>query len=98
MFDKNEREYRLTTKINHLLSLLILRLSVASLRRKLLKTSYTEERSVHINLKVAIYDSNSKINQFDFKQIIQILQPKVIEYFSMHSYIVHNFFIQLKCT
>ena len=85
---KNEREYRLTTKINHLLSLLILRLSVASLRRKLLKTSYTEERSVHINSKVAIYDSNSKINQFDFKQIIQILQPKVIDYCLTYSYIV----------
>ena len=36
-----------TMKNNHFWSLLILFLSVASMRRNLLKTTYTEERSVH---------------------------------------------------
>ena len=38
--------------------------------------------------KVAIYNSDRKKNQFNFKQIIQILQPIVIDQFSTHSYIV----------
>ena len=37
--------------------------------------------------KVAKYDLDCKKNQFNFKQIIQILQPIVLDYFS-HSYIV----------
>ena len=58
---KNERGYRLLAKNNHFWSLLILLLSVASIRWKLLKTTYTEVRSVHTNQKVAIYDSYHKI-------------------------------------
>ena len=46
---KNERGYRLTAKNKRFWSLLILLLSVASIRRKLLKTTHTEERSVHTN-------------------------------------------------
>ena len=42
VFAKNERGYRLTAKNNRFRSLLILLLSVASIRRKLLKTSHTE--------------------------------------------------------
>ena len=49
MFAKNERGYRLTAKNNRFWSLLFLLQSVASIRRKLLKTTYTEERSVHTN-------------------------------------------------
>ena len=37
LFAKNERVYRLTEKSTHFLSLLIILLSVASIRRKLLK-------------------------------------------------------------
>ena len=42
-------------------------LPLQGLRRKLLKTTYTEERCVHIN-------SESCNDQFNFKQIIQISQ------------------------
>ena len=49
VFAKNERGYRLTAKNNRFWSLLILLLSVASIRRKLLKSTYTEEHSVHTN-------------------------------------------------
>ena len=49
MFAKNERGYRLNAIKKRVWSLLILVLSVASIRRKLLKTTNTEERSVHTN-------------------------------------------------
>ena len=38
--------------------------------------------------KIATYDLERK-NQFNFKQIIQILQPIVIDYLSPHLYIVY---------
>ena len=41
--------YRLTAKNNRFWSLLILFLSVGSIRRKLIKTTYNEKRSVHTN-------------------------------------------------
>ena len=44
-----ERGYRLNAIKKRFWSLLILLLSVASVRRKLLKTTYTEERSAHTN-------------------------------------------------
>ena len=47
VFAKNERGYRLNAIKKRILSLLILLLSVAFIRRKLLKTSHTEERSAH---------------------------------------------------
>ena len=43
VFAKNERGYRRNAKIKRFRSLLILLLSVASIRRKLLKTIHTEE-------------------------------------------------------
>ena len=46
---KNERGYRLNAIKKRFLSLLILLLSVASIRRKLLKKSHTEEGSAHTN-------------------------------------------------
>ena len=49
VFAKNERGYRLNAIKSAFLSLLIFLLSVASIRRKLIKTSHTEERSVHTN-------------------------------------------------
>ena len=49
VFVKNERGYRLTAKTKRLWSLLILLLSVASIRRKLLKTTHIEERNVNTN-------------------------------------------------
>ena len=49
VFAKNERGYRLTEKNKRFWSLLILLISVAPIRRKLLKTTHTEERSVHTN-------------------------------------------------
>jgi len=41
--------------------------------------------------KFAIFDSGRKNNQCNSKQIIQILQPIIIDFFSMHSYIVDIF-------
>ena len=58
---KNERGCRLKSKNNRFRSLLlILPLSVASMRRKMLKTTYTEEGSVTTiqSQKVAIYNSD----------------------------------------
>ena len=49
VFAKNERGYRRNVKNKHFWSLLILLLSVASIRRKMLKTTHTEELSVHTN-------------------------------------------------
>ena len=52
VFAKNERGYRRNAKNKRLRSLLILLLSVASIRRKLLKTIHTEERSAHTNSEI----------------------------------------------
>ena len=49
VFAKNERGYRLNAIKKRFWSLLIFLLYVASIWRKLLKTSYTEERSVRTN-------------------------------------------------
>ena len=49
VFAKNERGYKLTAKNKRFWSLLILLLAVASIRKKFLKTTFTEERSVHTN-------------------------------------------------
>ena len=49
VFAKNEGGYRFHPIKNRFWSLLILLLSVVSIRRKLLKTSHTEERRVHTN-------------------------------------------------
>ena len=49
LFAKNERGYRLNAIKKRFWSLLILLLSGASIRRKLLKMSHTEERSTHTN-------------------------------------------------
>jgi len=49
VFAKNERGYRLNAIKKRFWSLLILLLIVASIRRKLLKTTNTEERSIHTN-------------------------------------------------
>ena len=49
VFAKNEKGFGLTAKNKRFWSLLILLLSVASIRRKLLKTTHTEECSIHTN-------------------------------------------------
>ena len=69
-----------------LIATIILLLSVASERRKLLKTTNSESFNIrHGSLK----------NQFDFKQIIQILQPIAIDLFRLIriQLIFHNIFI-----
>ena len=63
VFAKNERGYRLSAIKKRFWSLLILLLSVASIRRKLLKTSHTEQLSGHTNgEKCNIQLRPSKIN------------------------------------
>ena len=75
------KEYRLTTK-----KALLIATNLASIcwvyTEKMLRTTTKIEN-------VAIYDLDRKKNQFIFKQIIQILQPLVIDYFSPHLYIVN---------
>ena len=63
-------------------------LSVASIRGNLLKQLMLKNVASMQIQKVAIFDSDRK-NQFNFKQIIQILQPIIIDNFSTHSYIVN---------
>ena len=45
----------------------------------------------NVDLKIQKVSITTRIvnSQFKFKQIIQILQPKVIDYFSMHLYLVN---------
>ena len=74
---KNKRGYRLTSKNIRWWLQLILLLSVVYIRRKLLKRTHNEE-PIWIQ-KVAIFD----LDQFNFKQIIQILQPIIIVFFSI---------------
>ena len=58
------------------------------IRGKLLKTIHTEEHIIHTNSESCNIRLGSLKNQFNFQQIIQILQPIVIDYLSTHSYIV----------
>ena len=89
VFAKNERGCRLNAIKKRFWSPLILLLSVASVRRKLLKTTYTEECNVHTNWESCNTWLGSYKNPFNFKQINQILQPTVIDYFSTHFCIVN---------
>ena len=68
VFAKNERGYRLTAKNKRFWSLLILLLSVASISRKLLKTTHTEERIVFTNSESCNIQQFK--NLFNSKQII----------------------------
>ena len=89
VFTKIERGCTLSAKNYRWWSLLILLLFVASIRRKLLKATHTEERSVHINsdsCNILRYSTIKKINLIR-KKIIQILQAKFID--NTHLYIVH---------
>ena len=56
--------------------------------RKLLNTTHAEERSVPANSESCHIRLGLLKNQFHSKQIIQILQPIIIDNFSTHSYIV----------
>ena len=76
-------------KYSIMIAKLILLLSVASVMRKLLKTTHPEECSVHKNSESCNIQLGSESNQFNSKQIIHILQPIVIDYFTRHSYIFY---------
>ena len=84
VFAKNERGYKLRA-IDKRFDLILL-LSVASIKRKLLKTTHAEERIAAIQIqKVATYDSDRKQINLIPNQIIQILQTIGIDYFSTQS-------------
>ena len=53
-------------------------------RRNLLKTTHAEERTLPTNSESSNIQLGSLKNQFNSKQIIQILQTIVIDYFSTH--------------
>ena len=88
VFAKNERGFSLNAIKKRFWSILILLISIASIRRKLLKTTNTEERSIHTNSERCNIRLRPWKNLFNFKQIIQILHPMVIDYLSPHLYIV----------
>ena len=78
-FVKNERGYRLTSKNYRFWSLLIFLLSVASIRRKVLKTTSTEENIAYIQIqKVAIYDL--------YRKIINLISNKSFRYYTTYSH------------
>ena len=52
-----------------------------SISRKLLKTTHTEERSIHTNSENCNNQQGSPKNLFNSKQIIQILRPIIIDFF-----------------
>ena len=64
-FAKNERGYRLTAINNRFWSLLIFFLSVASIMRKLLKTTHTEESSDHKKSRKMQHSTRIVKNQFN---------------------------------
>ena len=81
MFAKNERGYRLTAKNYRWWLQLILLLSVASKRRKLVKTTHTKERSVITKSEICNF-------RLDRKRII--LSPnKSFRYYNPYN---HRFF------
>jgi len=57
-------------------------------KEKIVKTTHTKERSVHTNSESCKIQHGSQKNQFNSKQIIQILRPIILDNFSTHSYIV----------
>jgi len=78
VFAKNKRGYRLTAKSKRFWSLLILFIFAASIKRKLLKTTYTEERPYPIQIqKVATFNSDRK-------------RLKLIQFHTNHSDITNN--------
>ena len=70
VFAKNERGYRHTAKNKRFWSLLILVLSVTSIRRKLFITTHDKERSVHTNSESCNIQLGSQNNLLKSKQII----------------------------
>ena len=80
VFAKNEKGYRLNVikkRFSSLLILLLLRL-LENCWRRLLPN----------NLRKLQFTTWTVKNQFNFKQVIQILQPIVIDYFSPHLYFI----------
>ena len=90
VFAKNEKGYGL----NAIKALLIAtnHTSICCVyKEKIVKNDLyrrTQCPSIQIQ-KDATYDLDRKKNLFNFKQIIQILQPMVIDYLSPHLYIVY---------
>ena len=82
VFAKTERGYyRLTAKNNRFWSLLILLLSVVSIRRTLLKTTNTEERRVHTN-------SVSCNIRLGSSKKINLVSNKLFRYYNLKSSII----------
>ena len=92
LFAKNKRGYKLTAKNKHFWSLLILVLSVVSLRRKFLKTTYTWERSVHTNLE------SCNIRRINCKLINLISSTSFIYYHQLFFHMfIYSFIIFVIC-
>ena len=77
---------------NRFWSLLILLLSVASIRRELLKTTYSEECSVHTNSESCnLYDSNCKIINFILNKSFRYCNLWSSNIFRRIQLMFHNF-------
>ena len=88
VFANNYRGFRLKAKSYWWWSLLILLLFVASIRRKLLKTTHTEESSIHTNSESCnIHSDRKQINSIPNKSF-RYYNLKSLNNFSTHSYIV----------
>ena len=81
VFAKNERGYWVTSKNIRWWLQLILLLSVASIKRKMFKTTHTEEHSVYTIAESSNIWLGSEKNQSNFRQIIQKLQPVINDFF-----------------
>ena len=86
-------------KAQHLYVLLRLKVKEEdnqSLKGVFYKEKIVKDVSYRIQIqKIATYDLDRKKNQFNFRQIIQKLQPIVIDYLSPHLY---YFTIQVVCS
>ena len=75
MIPKNERGYRLKAKNKRFLSLLILPRSVMSIKRKLLKTTHTKERSVYTNSESCNIQLGTDRTDRSKKSVVAIKSP-----------------------
>ena len=90
VFAKNERGYRLSTIKKTVLIATNLTSIFCVYKEKIVKKQLIPNNLAVIQIeKIATYDLDRNKTQFNFKQIIQILQPIVIDYLSPHLFKVY---------
>ena len=91
MFAKNERGYKLKAYVEKLSMVIATNLTsiCCFYKEKIFKNNSCRRTLRQNKFRKLQYTTQIVKNQFNFKQIIQILQPIAIDYFSTHSYIVN---------